>query len=67
MGTGELSQGARAGPYGETVTRSKSNLDNVPLTPSPCHICTSKNAIKLLEYVGFPSEVIENAQKGYLN
>ena len=29
-------------------------------------VSTSKNAIKLLEYVGFPEEIIENAQKGYL-
>lgn len=28
-------------------------------------VSTSKNAIKLLEYVGFPTEIIENAQKGY--
>jgi Mismatch repair ATPase (MutS family) len=27
---------------------------------------TSKNAIKLLEYVGFPEEIIENAKKGYV-
>lgn len=26
---------------------------------------TSKNAIKLLEYVGYPDEIIENARKGY--
>lgn len=28
-------------------------------------VATSKNAIKLLEYVGFPNEIIKNAQKGY--
>lgn len=29
-------------------------------------VSTSKNAIRLLEHVGFPTEIIENAQKGYL-